>query len=299
MVLTISGLISRDKTSSTIFTVASSVTRWPWMKFAFSPAFSIARVMALPPPWTTTGLISTASRKTMSRATPLRTFASGESMKLPPYLTTKVAPLNFWIYGSASSSVAALAIKSCTPFFQGGGVKKKSFFSPLLFWGGGGFFFFPSLPSLCFSSSVPPRPPPPPPPPQPPVPPGAGGISQFPPPRAPLFPPPGPPPRFRRRGGGRGGRHPHCFSPPPRRRGGGLRFSLRKKMGFLPETFFEWGPPLFLGRARGADSKRKGFCDLRRHAGRGLAENHQSALRFNRRRPRYSSSVRRSMPMNT
>ena len=39
-----------------------------------SPAFSIARVMALPPPWTTTGLISTASRKTMSRATPLRMF---------------------------------------------------------------------------------------------------------------------------------------------------------------------------------------------------------------------------------
>ena len=55
----------------------------------------MARVMALPPPWTTTGLISTASRNTRSRATPLRTAGSGESMKLPPYLMTKVAPLNF------------------------------------------------------------------------------------------------------------------------------------------------------------------------------------------------------------
>jgi hypothetical protein len=26
-------------------------------------------------------------------------------MKLPPYLTTNVSPLNFWMYGSASSSV--------------------------------------------------------------------------------------------------------------------------------------------------------------------------------------------------
>jgi hypothetical protein len=33
----------------------------------------------------------------MSRATPLRTAASGESMNDPPYLTTKVSPLNFWM----------------------------------------------------------------------------------------------------------------------------------------------------------------------------------------------------------
>ena len=37
MVFTISGLISRDSTCSTTSTVASSVTRWPWMKFAFKP----------------------------------------------------------------------------------------------------------------------------------------------------------------------------------------------------------------------------------------------------------------------
>ena len=37
-------------------------------------------------------------------------------MKLPPYLTTKVAPLNFWMYGNASSSVSALAMRSCTAY---------------------------------------------------------------------------------------------------------------------------------------------------------------------------------------
>src|ERR1035441_9555690 len=83
------------------------------MKLGLRPDFSIARVMALPPPCTTTGLISTASRKTMSRATLLRLSGSGESMKLPPYLTTKVAPLKRWMYGSASSKVAALAMRFC------------------------------------------------------------------------------------------------------------------------------------------------------------------------------------------
>ena len=39
MVATISGLISRDNTSSTICAVASSVTRWPWMKLAFESGF--------------------------------------------------------------------------------------------------------------------------------------------------------------------------------------------------------------------------------------------------------------------
>ena len=33
----------------------------------------------------------------MSRATPLRTAGSGESMKLPPYFTTKVCPENRWM----------------------------------------------------------------------------------------------------------------------------------------------------------------------------------------------------------
>ena len=67
------------------------------MKLAFNPAASIARVMALPPPWTTTGFTSTASRKTTSRATPSRTAGSGESMNEPPYFTTNVVPANFWM----------------------------------------------------------------------------------------------------------------------------------------------------------------------------------------------------------
>src|ERR1044071_8618211 len=110
---TISGLISRDSTCSTTFTAASPVTRRPWTKAALSPAESMARVMAMPPPWTTTGLMPTASRNTMSRATPSRTGGSGESMKLPPYLTTNVWLRKRWMYGRASSKVAALAIKSC------------------------------------------------------------------------------------------------------------------------------------------------------------------------------------------
>lgn len=52
----------------------------------------------------------------MSRATLVRIFSSGESMKLPPYLTTNVAPLNFWMYGNASNNVSVLAIRSCTPY---------------------------------------------------------------------------------------------------------------------------------------------------------------------------------------
>ena len=38
-----------------------------------TPAASSARLIRLPPPCTTTGLISTASKKTTSRATPVRT----------------------------------------------------------------------------------------------------------------------------------------------------------------------------------------------------------------------------------
>src|SRR6266404_1484515 len=54
-----------------------------------------------------------ASRKTMSAATPSRTFGSGESMKLPPYLTTKVEPRKRCTYGNASSNTSAFLIRSC------------------------------------------------------------------------------------------------------------------------------------------------------------------------------------------
>jgi hypothetical protein len=55
--------------SSVFFTtamVASSVTRRPLTKFAFSPDCSIAFVMALPPPCTTTTLMPQAARNAMS-----------------------------------------------------------------------------------------------------------------------------------------------------------------------------------------------------------------------------------------
>src|SRR6266404_3923388 len=54
-----------------------------------------------------------ASRKTMSAATPSRTFGSGESIKLPPYLTTKVELRNRCTYGNASNKTSAFLIRSC------------------------------------------------------------------------------------------------------------------------------------------------------------------------------------------
>jgi len=57
----------------------------------------MARVMALPPPWTTTTWMPTAARKAMSVATRSRPSGFGSSMKLPPYFTTKVEPRNLWM----------------------------------------------------------------------------------------------------------------------------------------------------------------------------------------------------------
>src|SRR5882724_13497823 len=54
-----------------------------------------------------------ASRKTMSAATPSRTFGSGESMKLPPYFTTKVELRKRCTYGNASSNTSAFLMRSC------------------------------------------------------------------------------------------------------------------------------------------------------------------------------------------
>ena len=87
-------LISRDKTCSTTPTDSGVVTRCPCSNRVVIPACSSARVIALPPPCTMTGLMPTASMKTTSRATPPRTAESVESMKLPPYLMTNVSPRN-------------------------------------------------------------------------------------------------------------------------------------------------------------------------------------------------------------
>ena len=87
-----SSLTSPFKTSSTTRMVSLSVTLNPSMKFASIPCSANFLVTAFPPPCTTTTLIPTKLRKTKSRATPALTSGSGESMKLPPYLTTKMDP---------------------------------------------------------------------------------------------------------------------------------------------------------------------------------------------------------------
>ena len=108
---TMPGLISLDKTCSTTSTDFGVVTRYPCSNRVSTPACSSARVIAFPPPCTMTGLMPTASMKTTSRATPLRTAGSVESIKLPPYLMTNVSPRNRCIYGNASSNVSALAMR--------------------------------------------------------------------------------------------------------------------------------------------------------------------------------------------
>ena len=115
IVLTICGLISRDSTRSTTSTAAAFVTRIPWTNLASSPAPASAAVIAFPPPCTSTGLIPTVSSKTTSRATPSRTSGSGESIKLPPYLTTNVAPCHCGRLAIASSAPAFFGVQYFHP----------------------------------------------------------------------------------------------------------------------------------------------------------------------------------------
>ena len=70
----------------TIAIAASSVTRSPFTNDALRPDASMALVIALPPPCTTTTLIPAAARKAMSLLTLERTVGSGSSMKLPAVL---------------------------------------------------------------------------------------------------------------------------------------------------------------------------------------------------------------------
>jgi len=92
---TIAGLISPSSVPSTIRIAVASVTRRPSMNFAASPASFMRWVIALPPPWTSTGLIPTASRNTTSR----RNFSTmcSSSIAAPPYLMTKVCPRYSWM----------------------------------------------------------------------------------------------------------------------------------------------------------------------------------------------------------
>ena len=88
-----SSLISSARTRATIARVASSVYRRPWTQRASSPAFSIAKVIALPPPWTTTGRIPTVCMNTTS--TSRARSASGLSITEPPSLMTVNLPWNW------------------------------------------------------------------------------------------------------------------------------------------------------------------------------------------------------------
>ena len=70
------------------------------------PSLSSMDEICGPPPWTTTGLIPTDLRKTMSSAKASR--SSSLIMAFPPYLKTMTLPANRWIQGKASMSVPAL-----------------------------------------------------------------------------------------------------------------------------------------------------------------------------------------------
>ena len=88
-------LLTRPRTISAISMVSSSVTRSPLTKAGSFPTFSTQRLMAFPPPCTMMGLKPTSFK----RVTSLITFFCSSSllMALPPYLTTIIFLLNFWM----------------------------------------------------------------------------------------------------------------------------------------------------------------------------------------------------------
>jgi hypothetical protein len=94
-VCTSSGFTSRFSTCSTTSMACSSVTRSPFTNFAGRPFSVIAREIALPPPWTTTGRRPTHAMKAMS----VRTFSTPafSSIVEPPTFTTTISPRNFWM----------------------------------------------------------------------------------------------------------------------------------------------------------------------------------------------------------
>ena len=113
MCRSMSALISSAKTRATISSVGSSVKRLPLTKRAVRPAFSIAWVIALPPPCTITGRIPTVCMKTTS--TKSARSDSGSSMTEPPSLITVNFPWNLRMKPIASIKISALRMaSSCT-----------------------------------------------------------------------------------------------------------------------------------------------------------------------------------------
>ena len=75
--------------------VVASVYRRPSTKRDSWPIiFSMAEISG-PPPWTATTRMPTRFKRTMSLMTERRRVS--ETMALPPYFTTTVLPVNFWI----------------------------------------------------------------------------------------------------------------------------------------------------------------------------------------------------------
>jgi len=83
-------LMAPDSTISATLAVASSVTRRPSTKVLSTPSRLSIWPICGPPPWTTTGLMPTAFKSTMSSAK--SRAASGSPIAWPPYFTTKVRP---------------------------------------------------------------------------------------------------------------------------------------------------------------------------------------------------------------
>src|SRR5699024_11140173 len=95
-----------DRTMRMTSAASSVVTRCPALNSDSMPnRSSIAEIWGSPP-WTTTGRMPAKRRKAMSSAKDC--CSSGETMALPPYLMTIVAPEKVLIHGSASVRASAL-----------------------------------------------------------------------------------------------------------------------------------------------------------------------------------------------
>ena len=79
---------------------ASVVTRWPSTNSTGRSNLAKARLMALPPPWTSTGFTPRIFKSTMSAMTSAASW--GFSMAEPPYLMTMVLPVTCLSHGMAS-----------------------------------------------------------------------------------------------------------------------------------------------------------------------------------------------------
>ena len=77
----------------------------------------MARLIAAPPPWTTTGRMPTVSMKTMSSSRWI--IARSSSMTLPPSLMTVILPRNWRIHPRASISTSAFCMASSNDRSQG------------------------------------------------------------------------------------------------------------------------------------------------------------------------------------